>query len=56
MNKTFENITFNNLDLLKYQPQINEINSICEQLKNDKSLMKAYKKFLKKKEGVNNEK
>ena len=46
--KKIEDIEFGDDILFDYKKEIEEINSMCEQLEKDKKFQKKYKKFLKK--------
>lgn len=46
MNKKIEDINFDNLDLFKYQKEIDKINKICEKLDKNESLTRAYLEYL----------
>lgn len=51
--KRLEEITFDDDLLIEYKQEIEEINNMCEELDNDKSFQRMYKKYLKAKKKRN---
>ena len=51
--KRIEDITFDDDLLIEYKEEIEEINNMCQELDNDKSFQRMYKKYLKKREKTN---
>lgn len=49
MKNNLENITFDNISLDEYKDDIEKINLMFLKLENDKSVQKAYKKYIKNK-------